>query len=221
MSPATSRRADKMLERLSNWLTAVERKIRTSFGDSLETPAKRRQAWLHFQLFDHAFLRVLWTNFDEVAPGVYRSNHPGPKRLERYHKMGIKTVLNLRGEDRFSPWLFEKEACDRLGMDLVVAKIYARKAARKHEVIDLIDKLKTIEKPCGMQCKAGADRAGFASVRYKVSVEGASLEEARKHLSFRYIHLKSTDTGIVDHDEYQVLRAGGGHQHQTGRHQNQ
>ncbi|WP_116132242.1 tyrosine-protein phosphatase [Tropicimonas sp. IMCC34043] len=198
-----------MFERLQTWFERIERRMRTSFGDDISTPTQRRQAWWHFQLFDHAFLRVPWTNFDKVAEGVYRSNHPDPRRLARYKKRGIVAVLNLRGEDGYSPWLFEKEACDALGLKLYVAKIYARKAARRNEIIALIDIMRTIEKPFVMHCKSGADRAGFASVLYKAIIEGVPVAEARKHLALKYIHLDWTATGIVDHiiDMYEARNA--------------
>ncbi|WP_232830769.1 tyrosine-protein phosphatase [Tropicimonas sp. IMCC34011] len=190
---------DEMVQRVATWLKGIERRVRNSFGDDISTPAKRRQALVHFHLMDHAVLRLPWTNFDKVAEGVYRSNHPGPARLRRYKEMGITTILNLRGEDRYSPWLFEKEACDALGLRLVTAKIYARKAAKRREILKLVDTLKSIDKPFLLHCKSGADRAGFAAVLYRVIVEGVPLEEARSHLSLRYLHLKWTRTGIVDH----------------------
>lgn len=188
-----------MFSRVNQALKSLERRVRTSFGDDLSTPAARRRTWWHFQLFDHAFLRVLWTNLYQVAPGVWRSNHPSPARLARYKEMGIKTVLNLRGKDKYSPWLFEQEACAALGLELVVAKIYARKAAHRREILHLIDTMKRLEKPFVMHCKSGADRAGFAAVLYKVIIEGAPLAEARKQLSVKYIHFDWTKTGIVDH----------------------
>ncbi|MBS8224982.1 tyrosine-protein phosphatase [Vannielia litorea] len=189
-----------MLDGLKKWLKSKERAIRTSFGDDISTPKARRQAKWHFNLFDHAWLRTFWTNFDKVAEGVYRSNHPSPERLKKYKAMGITTVLNLRGQESgFSPWLFEEEACRELGLNLVVAKIYARRPATKAEMLNLIHTLKTIEKPFVMHCKSGADRAGLASVLYKLIVEKSSVEEARKHLSPRYLHLKFTKTGICDH----------------------
>ncbi len=198
-----------MFKRLADWFETLERRIRKSFGDDISTPRLRRQAWWHFQLFDHAFLRVWWTNFDKVADGVYRSNHPAPKRLEKYKSMGIREILNLRGADGYSPWLFEQEACDDLGMTLKVAKIYARKPARRAEIVNLIETMRQMDKPFVMHCKSGADRAGFASVLYKAIIEKVPLEEARKQLSVRYIHFDWTDTGIVDHiiDMYEARNA--------------
>jgi len=183
--------------------------MRRSFGDDISTPRARALSWLHFQLFDHAFLRIPWTNFDTVADGVYRSNHPGPGRLKRYKRMGIRSVLNLRGQNAESPWLFEEEACRKLGLNLYVAKIYARKPATRREMIRLIDTMRVIEKPFVMHCKSGADRAGLAAVLYAHIIDGQPLDQARKHLHWRYIHLKSTKTGIVDHilDVYEARNA--------------
>ncbi|NDR59131.1 tyrosine-protein phosphatase [Aliiruegeria sabulilitoris] len=198
-----------MFKRLSDWFETNERRLRRSFGDDISTPELRRQAMWHFNLFDHAFLRVPWTNFDKVAEDVYRSNHPGPKRLLRYKEMGIRAVLNLRGADGYSPWLFEQEACEELGLELRVAKIYARKAAKRHEIVRLIDTMREMPKPFVMHCKSGADRAGFAAVLYKAIIEGVPLEDARKHLAVKYIHFDWTDTGIVDHiiDMYELRNA--------------
>ncbi|MFD0980920.1 tyrosine-protein phosphatase [Tropicimonas aquimaris] len=188
-----------MFKRIETWFANLERRLRKSIGHDITIPEKRRLAWWHFQLFDHAFLRVPWTNFDKVAEGVYRSNQPGPARVLKYKEMGIRSILNLRGEDGRSPWLFEKEACEELGIELRTAKIYARKPAKRKEIVHLIDTMREMEKPFVMHCKSGADRAGLAAVLYKAIIEGAPLDEARKHLSLKYVHTDWTDTGIVDH----------------------
>lgn len=188
-----------MLKSLHRKLKDWERALRRGLNDDISTPRGRRRAWWHFQIFDHAFLRVWWTNFDKVAEGVYRSNHPSPERLKKYKDMGITTVLNLRGADDESPWQFEKEACDELGLRLETAKIYARRAATKAEMLNLIDKLKNLPKPFVLHCKSGADRAGFASALYQIAVEKMPVAKAMEQLSFRYLHIKSSKTGICDH----------------------
>lgn len=187
----------------------LERRLRKSVRGDMESSSGRRKARLQYHLFDHAFLRVFWTNFDKVADGVYRSNQPTFARFKRYKAMGITTVLNLRGASVESPYQFERETCEKLGLKLVNAKIYARKAAGREELLHLIECFRTIEKPFLMHCKSGADRAGFASVLYLMVIEGKSLQEARKHLSMRYIHFKWTKTGIVDHifDMYEAYNA--------------
>ncbi|APX89331.1 protein tyrosine phosphatase [Brevirhabdus pacifica] len=190
-------------------LKNIERRLRTSFGDDISTPRARFQAKLHYHLFDHAFLRVPWSNFDKVSEGVYRSNQPDHKRLERYRDMGIRTVLNLRGSNPYSPYLFEAESCEKLGLELVSTQLHARQSASPEELLHLIGLFRSLDKPFVMHCKSGADRAGLASALYQMVIDGKSVEEARKQLSLRYIHLKWTRTGICDHlfDVYEKRNA--------------
>ena len=188
-----------MIGKFFNYLHEKERKFSRSFGTDISTPQKRRAAKWHFYLSDHGFLRGLWTNQFEIAPGVWRSNQPSPKRMESLAKMGIKTILNLRGQDKFSFYLFEREAAEKLGIQMIDIKIYARSLVPRDRFMELFDIFDTLEKPFLLHCKSGADRAGLASALWLLDKEGASLEQAQKMLSFKYVHLKNTKTGVLDH----------------------
>jgi protein tyrosine/serine phosphatase len=48
-----------------------------------------------------------------------------------------------------------------------------------------------------MHCKSGADRAGFAAALYLLLQRGATAEEARRQLSWRYLHLRGAATGVL------------------------
>lgn len=188
-----------MLAKLWTKLDNAERKLRRSFGMDISTPSERRWSKLHYHLFDHAFLRILWTNFYPLAPDVWRSNQPTHKRFVKYADMGIKTVINLRGEDKYSYYLFEKESCVQLGLTLVNAKLWAREAAPRRRIVAVIDALRSAQRPMMFHCKSGADRAGFVSALYLLIFEGASIEDAKKQLSIKYIHLDFTKTGVQDY----------------------
>ncbi|SFE65515.1 tyrosine-protein phosphatase [Roseivivax sediminis] len=188
-----------MLAKLWDRIDDAERRFRRSFGRDIGTPKGRFAAWLHYHLFDHAFLRSFWHNFHEIAPGVYRSNQPTHRRFRTYAKMGIRTVINLRGEDKYSYYLFEKETCDRLGLTLVDAKLMARQAARRARITDVIDAIRAAERPLVFHCKSGADRTGFVGALYLLVFENATILEAKKQLGIRYIHLDWTKTGIQDY----------------------
>ncbi len=188
-----------MLSQINQRIKAAERKLARTFGTDISTPAGRRAAKWHFYLIDHGILRGLWTNQYEIAPGVWRSNQPSPARMEKLAAMGIKTILNLRGADIFSFYLFEKEAAERLGIEMIDLKIYARALVPHERFLELFAIFDRIEKPFLMHCKSGADRAGLASALWLLDKEGATLAEARKMLSLKYIHLKSTKTGLMDH----------------------
>ncbi|MBB94072.1 MAG: protein tyrosine phosphatase [Rhodobacteraceae bacterium] len=191
--------------RLKNW----ESRIRAHYNVAPTTPENRRKARIYALWFDHEILRTVWTNFDEIAPGVFRSNHPTRKRFEKMKAMGIHTVLNLRGETDSAHYLLEKEICDDLGLTLVNAKLLARGAAVRADILDTIQKLKSLDKPFVMHCKSGADRAGFASAMYLMIVEGKSVAEARRMLSPRYMHIRNGKVGILDYtlDVYEARNA--------------
>jgi protein tyrosine/serine phosphatase len=187
-----------MFAKLLKSLEDRERAWRMSFGNDISTPAKRRAAWRHFNWVDHAFLRHWWTNFDQVAERVYRSNQPSPKRLAQYRARGIKSVLNLRGSSLYSYYLFEAEACQALGLDLVDINLSATQLPTLKTILELEQHFKTLPKPFVMHCKSGADRAGFASALYLLLIEGAPIETAQKQLSFRYLHIKASKKGVLD-----------------------
>jgi len=188
-----------MLSRTFTYIKNKERSWRSSFGNDISTPEKRRAARIHLNWIDHGILRIWWTNFFEVSDGVYRSNQPSPERLEAYKAQGIKTVLNLRGAGVHSQYLFEKEACDTLGLTLVDIKSSARRAPDKHVLLELAALFQTIEKPFVMHCKSGADRAGLVSALYLMLEENVPVETARDQLGLKYAHLKFSSTGILDY----------------------
>ena len=105
-----------MLPKLWSRLDKAERRVRRSFGTDITDPSARRWSRFHYHVFDHAFLRTFWTNFWQVAPGVWRSNQPTHARFEKYAAMGIRTVVNLRGEEKRAHYLFEEESCRKLGL---------------------------------------------------------------------------------------------------------
>ncbi len=168
-------------------------------ADEYATPQGRRLAAWHDNLFDQKYLRHHWTNFFEVSPGVYRSNHPTAARLHAYHALGIRTILNLRGSERRGHYHEERALCDDLGIAMIDSRLYARKPARRHELLEVIAHLKAAPRPLLIHCKSGADRAGFASAVHLMVNEGRPVAEARRQLSLRYIHLRKSRTGILDH----------------------
>lgn len=191
--------------RVQTW----ERSLRRRYGRDISTPQARRRAWWHFQLLDHAILRIVWWNLAEIAPGVWRSNQPSPKRLARYKRMGIRSVINLRGVTGHSPYLFQEEACRELGLTLHNITLSARKLVPRQDILTLIAVMRSAERPFVLHCKSGSDRAGFAAALYLAVIEGRPVAEARRQLHWRFLHLASTDTGILDHvfDVYEAQTA--------------
>ncbi len=176
----------------------LERRIKERLGADLSTPAGRRRAWWSVQLIDHAFLRTFWHNFDEVAPGVYRSNQPNPRRLARYKAIGIREVVTLRGAADAAVMAFHREACAELGLGTRVVPMSARALAPAATYLQLLDLFGEVERPFLMHCKSGADRTGLGAAFYLIDQMGRSVAEATRQLSPRYLHFRRSSTGILD-----------------------
>jgi protein tyrosine/serine phosphatase len=113
--------------------------------------------------------------------------------------MGIKTILNLRGANRNSHYKFEAETCAKLGLELIDIPLSARNAPTKERLLEVIDLLPRLNRPFLMHCKSGADRTGLVAALYLMVVEGRGVEQAKKQLSLRFLHLSFTSTGILDY----------------------
>jgi len=182
-------------ERFSAW----ERGMRARYSTDFSTPENARRARFYMRWLDHEILRHWWKNFEEFAPGAYRSNHPTEKRFHQIAEMGVTTILNLRGA-RQTPFYFSEIAiCEELGLNLISHPMSASIAPSREKLQGLIAIFREIDHPFVMHCKSGADRTGLASAVYLMVIKGEPVEQARKMLSLRYIHLNNKKTGILDH----------------------
>lgn len=180
-------------------LDNFERKIRNSFGNNISTKSGRFWAHVHFQLMDHAFLRIFWNNFHKVSDGVYRANQPSPSHLKSYKKQGIQSILSLRGRANQSYALFEEDYCKKLDLNLVYTPISSGSAPAPEHLINIVNVMRDLPKPFVLHCKSGADRAGLVSALYLIVEKKSSVQQAKQQLSFKYLHLDFTKTGILDY----------------------
>lgn len=183
-----------LIQRLRNW----EREFHASFTGELATEADRRRARAYVRWIDHGILRALWHNLHEVAPGVWRSNHPDHARLAAHAAQGIRTVLTLRGAQTKAFHRLEEESCAALGIDLHVIGMASREAPGRAALLELLDYFDTVPPPFLIHCKSGADRTSLAAALYLIHVRGASVGESRAQMSPRFLHFRWTKTGVLD-----------------------
>ncbi len=180
------------------WLTDIERRWRQHYNVipvDAETWARAR---IYNLWFDHGALRLFWTNQMEIAPGVFRSNHPGPGRLARLKAQGLVSVLSLRGSVAAAHNETEKAYCADLGLDFHAIGLSDKAAPRKETLLRCIDLLRQIERPMLLHCKSGADRAGLISAIYLMVCDGKSLDDAARMLSPRFLHFRQSRAGELD-----------------------
>lgn len=155
--------------------------------------------WSHW-FVDHGIIRAMYNNFYPLSDKMYRISQPTPFQVRKYHKkLGIKTIINLRGENNFGSYFFEKEECHKLGIVFIDFRIYSRDVPTKEVLLHLKELFTTIEYPAMMHCKSGADRAGIASVLYLIFQHNTPVEIAIQQLGAKYGHFKQNKTGILDY----------------------
>lgn len=176
----------------------LERRLRHWLGRDISTLAARRRAQIDFDWLDHGILRRVSRNFHRIADGAYRSAQPSPRDLEADHQSGIRTVLNLRGKEQLSHYLFEREACSKLGMHLISLRMSATRAPSKKALRALLAAFDKAPKPILIHCKSGADRTGLAAVIWLITQESMPPRQAAQHLDWRFWHQKGSAAGILD-----------------------
>ncbi len=131
-------------------------------------------------------------NFHEVVPHeLYRSAQFSPERLADYQRRyGIRSVINLRGENMGSDWYDAEVATAR---DLGIAHLDFRMSAREQlpqaRAAELVALMRQAPKPLLIHCLAGADRTGFAVALYLAAVADRGEEPSEWQLSILYGHL--------------------------------
>jgi len=131
-------------------------------------------------------------NFHVVVPGeVYRSAQPSAADIAAYKRThGIKTIINLRGENKGSPWYdAEIAAAKQLGIAHVDFGMSAKRELSRQEAAALVAVLARAEKPMLIHCEGGADRSGLASALYAAAVAKLDEEAAERQISIRYGHI--------------------------------
>ncbi|MFI4976733.1 MAG: tyrosine-protein phosphatase [Caulobacterales bacterium] len=165
----------------------------------LSTPGSRLWTYLHHVWSDHAYLRLAFSNAHWISDEMVRTNQPWPFQLKAWRDRGVKTIVNLRGEQESdSHYVLEREACERLGLKLVTFTVTSREPPTAERVAGAKRLFETLEYPALMHCKSGADRAGIMGVLYLHFRRGLPIGQAVEQLHPRYLHVKAGLTGVLD-----------------------
>jgi protein tyrosine phosphatase (PTP) superfamily phosphohydrolase (DUF442 family) len=166
---------------------------------NLRSPGGRFAAWLNMHVVDHGLVRSVYNNFHDLGGGMYRSSQPSPSQIRSYHRrLGLKTILNLRGESPYGTYPLEVAVCRELGIDLVDLTLFSRAPPSRRRIHLLKDSFANIEYPALLHCKSGADRAGMAAALYRILHLGHPVKEAMNELDWKYGHFKGARTGVQD-----------------------
>jgi protein tyrosine/serine phosphatase len=172
------------------------------FAD-LSDPALRRKAFWNMVWGDHAFLRIGFQNAHWIDDKLVRTNQPWPFQVRRWAAQGVKTIINLRGGWDTGMIALEREACADAGLAFVTFAVEGRAITSRAipdagQILAAKALFEGVQYPALIHCKSGADRAGMMAALYCHFQLGQPIAEARKQLSWRYLHARAGKTGVLD-----------------------
>jgi protein tyrosine/serine phosphatase len=139
----------------------------------------------------YVLYRVETGNFHTVLPGkVYRSGQMDEAQWMDYmQKYAIKSVLNLRGEHRASPWYQQEiRVAEKLGITHYNVGLSASREVDNETLETILGIIRQAPKPILIHCQAGADRSSLIAAAYLFAIEGQLAETAAHQLSILYGH---------------------------------
>lgn len=142
-------------------------------------------------------------NFHPIESGViYRSGQlSGDQFVDRIRANGIRTIINLRGNNTERSWYDEEvKASAATGVTHIDFPISSGRELTDDQITQLTDHLRNAVRPILIHCEAGSDRTGFASALYELVIAGRSTAEASQQLSFRYGHFPWLGSSTVAMD---------------------
>lgn len=139
-------------------------------------------------------LAIVWAvyffvygNFHKVDNSVYRSAQLFSFNMPYYIKRhNIKSILNLRGEDRHQWYKDEIEFAKENNLTHYDLGIPDRRVISKEKMRHIVEIIKNAPKPILIHCKMGADRTSLAVALYLYAIQND--KDARRAISIIYGH---------------------------------
>ncbi len=146
---------------------------------------------------------LIYGNFHKIDKDVYRSaqlfSFNMPYYLEKYK---IKTVINLRGEQKHKSWFQnEKRITKEHNVTLITFQMSSRRYMDYNQTSKLVKILKNAKKPILIHCEGGADRTSLASALYRYAILHNSKEKAMEELNAIYGHLPTIRPKVIAMDK--------------------
>lgn len=131
-------------------------------------------------------------NVAPVVEGeVWRAGQlSGPQLQRLIEAEGIRSVINLRGENAGSDWYDAEVAATRAaGAQHIDFRMSSREAFDRTQADALVQAMRDAPKPLLIHCEGGADRSGLAAALYAAEVAGQPREVADWQMSPIFGHL--------------------------------
>lgn len=116
-------------------------------------------------------------NFHKVSDKLYRGAQPLNGFAKKLSEAGVKTVINLRGEDEISR--DEQKEAEAAGLHYFSVSMPGLSAPSDEQVSRVMSIIDNPEnQPVFIHCKRGSDRTGTIAAVYRISHEGWNADRA-------------------------------------------
>jgi tyrosine-protein phosphatase SIW14 len=116
-------------------------------------------------------------NLHKVSAALYRGAQPSTGYAKKLGELGVKTIVNLRGEDEISR--DEQKEAETAGLryfNISMPGLSAPSDEQVSRVMAIIDNPEN--QPVFIHCKRGSDRTGTIAAVYRISHDGWNDERA-------------------------------------------
>ncbi len=119
--------------------------------------------------------------FAQVAEGFYRSGQPNAVGFQYLARLGVKTVIDLRGPGERAER--ERALVESLGMRYVNIPLSGWRRPQDEAVLRILALLADpAARPVLVHCRRGADRTGVIVALYRILYEGWDPERAYREM---------------------------------------
>lgn len=132
----------------------------------------------------------LGSNFHTVVTGrCYRCAQPATADLRvLLRTLGIRTIINLRGEEDQEWYRREVALAREMGVCLVDRGMWAARPATEEEFRVIVADVDAAEEPVLIHCVSGIDRSGIVSALFLLLRTDADVDRAMGQLSVCFGH---------------------------------
>lgn len=116
-------------------------------------------------------------NFSQVNANFYRGGQPSEAGVKGLARMGVKTIINLRGADENSKP--EERWAQNAGIKIISYNLSNRFGPKDTEIERIIADINKAEnQPVFIHCRRGADRTGTVAAVYRIRFDHWTAKQA-------------------------------------------
>jgi protein tyrosine/serine phosphatase len=123
-------------------------------------------------------------NSGRINDHLFRGAQPKSQGLAELKKLGITTVVDLRGEDP-EKIVWERQQADSLGMRFVPIPVSGWSSPTNEQVVQFLSLFRDDpNQKVFVHCRFGDDRTGMFVATYRMAIERWPSEQALKEMYF-------------------------------------